>query len=339
MIRFLLVLILSVAACSLSWSQAITDNEPRPWPHDHDSATGQVIWVVVDNKDGFENDPGNDPAEFNNKKKPSEQTKILVLGHGVGVKTDSGHSHPEHYGQNHTHNDLIDSTGVTTGGQQGGTTPTSTTKKQSATGCGVGWVRTLRSGDGSPRIIISAVELELLKGRLNFRVIAIEITKHSDVEYENLDGWKLETGVIYNHRDSHTLDNTQFEGNTLRIVSDVGKPFRVGVATTSYGQDVPGFDYRLYDDNGQKIDFGISCYADVVRSQWLRIDPKVYRRMPTDSDWLNADDVRSEWYINNPNAPASPTAVRHMMSAVTGKSLTPKGKLPGIWANLKREYK
>ena len=35
---------------------------------------------------------------------------------------------------------------------------------------------------------------------------------------------------------------------------------------------------------------------------------------------------------------ASPTAVRHMMSAVTGKSITPKGKLPGIWANLKREY-
>ncbi len=28
------------------------------------------------------------------------------------------------------------------------------------------------------------------------------------------------------------------------------------------GQSLPGFDYRLYDDQGTRVDFGISCYKE-----------------------------------------------------------------------------
>ncbi|MCY3551206.1 MAG: hypothetical protein OXH39_12170, partial [Candidatus Poribacteria bacterium] len=91
------------------------------------------------------------------------------------------------------------------------------------------------------------------------------------------------------------------------------------------GATVPGFDYRLYDDTGRKIDFGIACYKQGGIFQALKEmeDPRVLRNVLLESlDWDAATYIRSEWTVPVP-VPAAPSLV--------------KKTVVGTWANLKKQ--
>ena len=85
------------------------------------------------------------------------------------------------------------------------------------------------------------------------------------------------------------------------------------------------FDYRLYDDTGRKIDFGIACYKHGGIFQALQDmeDPRVLRKVPLESlDWDAATYIRSEWTVPTPT-PAAPSLI--------------KTTVVGTWADLKKQ--
>lgn len=98
----------------------------------------------------------------------------------------------------------------------------------------------------------------------------------------------------------------------------------VGIGFT--GSPAPGFDYRLYDDEGRKVDFGISCYkrGDIFQVLKDMEDPRVLRQVLLESfDW-DAHYLRSEWTVPVPvNAPGAPSL--HGINLV------------GKWADLKKQ--
>ena len=151
---------------------------------------------------------------------------------------------------------------------------------------------------------------------------------------ENLDGWKLKVAVPYNHHRDYllTAENSVVvdaniegvEGGFAFIENPEEDPFpMVGMGFT--GALVPGFDYRLYDDTGRKVDFGIACYKQGGIFQALKDmeDPRVLRNVLLERlDWDAATYIRSEWTVPTP-APAAPSQV--------------KGNIVGTWANLKKQ--
>ena len=164
----------------------------------------------------------------------------------------------------------------------------------------------------------------------------VAIYVHPDEGLETLQGWKLQVAVPYNlHRDylltaenSVVVESTieGVEGGFAFIESPEENPFpMVGMGFT--GATVPGFDYRLYDDRGRKIDFGIACYKQGGIFQALRDmeDPIVLRKVLLESlDWDAVPYIRSEWTVPVPvNAPGAPS--------LQGVNLV------GKWAALKKQ--
>ena len=107
------------------------------------------------------------------------------------------------------------------------------------------------------------------------------------------------------------------------------------------GQRLPSFDYRLYDDSGKRVDFGISCYRDsgLMKRLWNTKAPSVVRVLPLvnsegglkeikDLNW-EAFFYRSEWTAAvMPDSPAetAPTAPSRAVMGIVGK-----------WADLKKQ--
>ncbi|MCY3550691.1 MAG: hypothetical protein OXH39_09540, partial [Candidatus Poribacteria bacterium] len=151
---------------------------------------------------------------------------------------------------------------------------------------------------------------------------------------ENLEGWKLQVAVPYNHHRDYllTAENSVVvdaniegvEGGFAFIANPEETPFpMIGMGFT--GALVPGFDYRLYDDTGRRIDFGIACYKQGGIFQALKDmeDPRVLRNVLLESlDWDAATYIRSEWTVPVP-APAAPSLI--------------KKTIVGTWADLKKQ--
>ena len=202
--------------------------------------------------------------------------------------------------------------------------------------CPVGWQRTDRFAQPNPRVLIHQVNLEMdLHNRVSiYKPNSVAIYVHPDEGLENLEGWKLQVAILYNHHRDYllTAENSVVvdaniegvEGGFAFIESPEEAPFpMVGMGFT--GAHVPGFDYRLYDDTGRRVDFGIACYKRGGIFQALKEmeDPRVLRNVLLESlDWDAATYIRSEWTVPTP-APAAPSQV--------------KGNIVGTWANLKKQ--
>ena len=202
--------------------------------------------------------------------------------------------------------------------------------------CPVGWVRSDGFAQPTQRVLLYEVKLDMdLHNRISiYKPDWVAIYVHPDEALENLDGWKLQVAVPYNHHRDYllTAENSVVvdaniegvEGGFAFIENPEEDPFpMVGMGFT--GALVPGFDYRLYDDTGRKVDFGIACYKQGGIFQTLKDmeDPRVLRNVLLESlDWDAATYIRSEWTVPAP-APAAPSLV--------------KKTIVGTWANLKKQ--
>ena len=202
--------------------------------------------------------------------------------------------------------------------------------------CPVGWQRTDSFARKTQRVIIYEVNLQMdMRDRVSiYKPISVVIYVHPDEALENLDGWKLHVGIPYNHHRDYllTAENAVVvdaniegvEGGFAFIESPEEAPFpMVGMGFT--GAHVPGFDYRLCDDTGRKVDFGIACYkrGDIFQVLKEMEDPRVLRNVLLETlDWDAATYIRSEWTVPAP-APAAPSLI--------------KKTVVGTWANLKKQ--
>ena len=203
--------------------------------------------------------------------------------------------------------------------------------------CPVGWVRSDGFAGRTRRVLIYEVNVEMdLHNRVSiYKPIWVAIYVHPDEKLENLEGWKLQVALPYNHHREYLLTaensvvvDAKIEGvagGFAFIANPEEDPFPMtGIGFT--GSPAPGFDYRLYDETGRKIDFGISCYKRFDIFQVLKDteDPRVLRKVLLESfDW-DAHYLRSEWTVPVPvNVQGAPSLQRV--------------NLVGKWADLKKQ--
>ena len=134
----------------------------------------------------------------------------------------------------------------------------------------------------------------------------VAIYVHPDEALESLDGWKLQVALPYNHHSEYLLtaensgvvDAGFVEGGFAFIENPEESPFPMtGMGFT--GSPAPGFDYRLYDETGRRVDFGIACYKrfDVFQVLKQTEDPRVLRQVLLETfDW-DQWFLRSEWTV------------------------------------------
>ena len=201
--------------------------------------------------------------------------------------------------------------------------------------CPVGWVRSDGFAGRNRRVLLYEVNLEIdLQNPVSiYKPIWVAIYVHPNEGLENLDGWKLQVALPYNHHRDYLLtaensvvvDAEFVDGGFAFIENPEEDPFpMVGIGFT--GSPAPGFDYRLYDDMGKRVDFGISCYkrGDIFQVLKDMEDPRVLRQVLLESfDW-DAHYLRSEWTVPVPfNAPGAPSL--HGVNLV------------GKWGDLKKQ--
>ena len=187
--------------------------------------------------------------------------------------------------------------------------------------CPVGWRRQDSFGTATRRVIIRAVEVEIDRNSRSgiYKPVAIEIYADPTEKLNDLHGWKLTLAIPYNHPRDYllTTENATFNRNGItRIESPLDTPFPMTDADFS-GQILPGFDYRLFDENNAPVDSGVACYKEsglVARLQTMA-SPRVERYIVIERlDWKN-DYYRSEWRVGTPTeAPAAPAAVRQVLT-------------------------
>ena len=200
--------------------------------------------------------------------------------------------------------------------------------------CPVGWQRTDAFARKTRRVIIYEVNLDMdLQNRVSiYKPTTVAIYVHPDEALETLDGWKLQVAIPYNHHRNYllTAENSVVvdseiegvEGGFAFIKNPEADPFpMVGMGFT--GATVPGFDYRLYDDRGQRVDFGIACYkrGDIFQVLRNMEEPRVFRKVDLETlDW-DVPYIRSEWTVPIP-VPAAPSLI--------------KKTIVGTWGDLKK---
>lgn len=218
------------------------------------------------------------------------------------------------------------------------------TKKSAAYYCPLGWKKQDPFGNPTKRVLLHAVEMTIdMDDRSGiYKPVAIEIYADPTEGLINLDGWKLTLALPYNHGTDYqlTAENSTFnENNIARIESPLEVPFPMTDAQFS-GQWLPGFDYRLFDENNTRVDFGISCYRhndlqgrlesmEIPRVERDIIPPVASDEVLENVSWRTRLDWESDYYFSYwlvpkvaPAVPGAPAAVR--------KPLTTS------WAALKR---
>ena len=201
--------------------------------------------------------------------------------------------------------------------------------------CPVGWVRSDGFAGRTRRVLIYEVKLDMdLHNPVSiYKPDWVAIYVHPDEGLENLEGWKLQVALPYNHHSEYLLtaensvvvDAGFVEGGFAFIENPEESPFPMtGMGFT--GSPAPGFDHRLYDETVRRVDFGIACYKrfDVFQVLKEMEDPRVLRQVLLESfDW-DQWFLRSEWTVPVPvNAPGAPS-----LQSVN---------LVGKWADLKKQ--
>ena len=153
--------------------------------------------------------------------------------------------------------------------------------------CPVGWTRGSVFGE-TQKVLIYELKVSVdLTNRISiYELDSLAIYVHPEENLENLQGWYLTTGILYNHDHENkfhlTAENSVIdEHGFAHIQNPEDTPIRMG--TLGFiGQSLPSFDYRLYDDRGARVDFGISCYKEggLTYRLWNTKDPRVLRRLP-----------------------------------------------------------
>ncbi|MCE2415965.1 cadherin domain-containing protein [Candidatus Poribacteria bacterium] len=201
--------------------------------------------------------------------------------------------------------------------------------------CPVGWVRSDGFAGRTRRVLLYEVKLEMdLHNPVSiYKPDWVAIYVHPDEALQDLDGWKLQVALPYNHHSEYplTAENSVIvdskiegvDGGFAFIENPEEDPFpMVGIGFT--GSPAPGFDYRLYDETGRRVDFGISCYKrfDIFQVLKEMEDPRVLRNVLLETlDW-DTHYLRSEWTVPVPVA-AAPSQI--------------KGNIVGTWGALKKQ--
>ena len=157
---------------------------------------------------------------------------------------------------------------------------------------------------------------------------------HPDEGLESLDGWKLQVAIPYNHHKAYllTAENSVVvdaniegvEGGFAFVANPDENPFPMtGMGFT--GALVPGFDYRLYDDTGGRVDFGIACYkrGDIFHVLKNMEDPSVSER----STLRHSTGMPTTLEVNG----------RFQFGECTGSPSLQGINLVGRWADLKKQ--
>ena len=193
-------------------------------------------------------------------------------------------------------------------------------RRRLGTPCPVGWQKQTPFGTPTKHVFIRTIEVEVDINNPSriYKPVAIEIYADPAENLTDLHGWKLTLAIPYNHSTDYllTTENSTFNTDGIaRIESPPDTPFPMTDADFG-GQVLPGFDYRLFDENNARVDFGIACYKEsglTARLQSME-SPRVERRIVIARlDW-NDDYYRSEWRVGTPTAPAAPAAVRRVLT-------------------------
>ncbi|MCY4567959.1 MAG: cadherin repeat domain-containing protein [Candidatus Poribacteria bacterium] len=201
--------------------------------------------------------------------------------------------------------------------------------------CPVGWVRSDGFAGRNRRVLIYEVKLEMdLHNPISiYKPDWVAIYVHPDEGLESLDSWKLQVPLPYNHHREYllTAENSVIVDSRIEGVAGgfafIENPEEAPFPMTGMGftgSPAPGFDYRLYDETGRRVDFGISCYKrfDIFQVLKEMEDPRVLRQVLLESfDW-DQWFLRSEWTVPMP-APAAPSLV--------------KKSVVGTWGALKKQ--
>ena len=209
--------------------------------------------------------------------------------------------------------------------------------------CPVGWTRGSVFGNTKKALLY---ELKLNVDRTNsvsiYQLKSLAIYVHPNEGLETLDGWTLKVGTLYNNFGKVfklTAENSVIDEHDFAHIKNP-KDTPIPMGTVGFiGQSLPGFDYRLYDAQGLRVDFGISCYKEggLTWRLWNTKDPRVIRVLPLVESEAGLKEMmrnlnwgslffRTQWTAaimpDLPDAPAAPTVPR---------------KLVGTWADLKKQ--
>ena len=224
--------------------------------------------------------------------------------------------------------------------------PVKTRKRIIVYRCPIGWIRDPIVGNSKKAMIYEVkVDIDLTHPISIYTLKSLAIYVHPDERLETLEGWYLTTGPLYNHNPSRkfqlTAENSVIDEQGFAYIKNPDTP-AIRMGTLSFiGQRLPSFDYRLYDDRGMRVDFGISCYKEsgLTDRLWNTKDPSVVRVLPLvdsegglkeikDLNW-GAFFYRSKWTAAIRTDSPAETAPAAPSRAVTG--------MVGKWADLKKQ--
>ena len=220
-------------------------------------------------------------------------------------------------------------------------TEAKTPKRKVVIQCPVGWVKLDGFAKRNRRVLLYEVNLEMdLHNRVSiYKPASVAIYVHPDEGLENLEGWKLQVATPYNRHKAYllTAENSVVVASKMEGVAGgfafIENPEETPFPMTEMGfagTTVPGFDYRLYDDTGRRVDFGIACYkrGDISHVLKNMEDPSVFRKVDLETfDW-DAHYLRSEWTVSGSSeCTGSPIRTQSQLSWEVGGSEKTIGKL------------
>ena len=178
--------------------------------------------------------------------------------------------------------------------------------------CPVGWTRDSVFRKTKKALIYKLkVNVDRTNRRSIYELESLAIYVHPDENLETLEGWTLQIGTRYNNFGKEfklTAENSVIDEHDFAYIENPEET-PIPMRTLDFiSQSLPNFDYRLYDAQGTRVDFGISCYKEggLTFRLWNTKDPRVIRVLPFEIseealsvrlkalDW-NTPFFRTEW--------------------------------------------